>query len=70
MNTCDTCKYWGVHYQQTCDRIEITDDENVTSFNALTGTEAEIDYDVCDDSGLSVSLRTGPKFGCVKHESE
>lgn len=53
-STCKTCKFWGRSYRECCDL------EGIDEFKILVT--------VSDDTNLEVKLRTGPDFGCVRHE--
>ena len=60
MNTCKTCKWWGVYYENVCDCIGTIESE-------IPATRLEIDVRVHDDQGLEVYLITGSDFGCILH---
>lgn len=51
--SCKTCLYWKD--KRYCDYVNIQDGGNKQFF---------IDVYVLDDSGLEVTLLTGPDFGC------
>ena len=64
MPTCSTCVFWkrtnrlrrkDVNY---CDKLTQGDD-----YSTLV-----VDVKVLDDSGLDVTVVTGPNFGCVLHQ--
>lgn len=67
MNTCDTCKHWGVSKRgphsyganRTCEHIV---------------REGGIPYDASvspiHDNNFLSELFTGPKFGCLHHEAK
>ena len=57
-NTCKNCRFWGYYRKGECDRVG-----GLFTENLLAGFDVEAR--VWDDSGLSVSLVTGPDFGCV-----
>lgn len=68
MNTCNTCKYWNVHYNimisglnsvSDCDKVKRMPDKCMTF---------EIDATATDNSGLEYTLLTSGNFGCVLHE--
>lgn len=66
MNKCKTCKYWEKHHvydRGTCEQPEEDD---------LSKNPAGLHVSVCvsDDSGLWVTLRTGPEFGCVNWKAK
>ena len=58
MNTCKTCKWWGVDYEGACDFVNIPHKEE---------TRFEIRVTADDDQGLHAELMTGPEFGCIHH---
>lgn len=59
--TCKTCKWWGRHYANTCDKIE-------HDASAKGPQSFEIAVTVADDHNLSVRFVTGPEFGCNQWE--
>lgn len=67
MPTCDTCKYWKASYlkkgKMCCDFIDTISAEKPPS-------NVELEATASDDSGLMAELVTGPKFGCVHHQSK
>ena len=56
MNTCKTCRWWGLHESDGpqkgcyCPKLESKDSDGAR----------------CDDPGAT--LMTGPDFGCIHHE--
>jgi len=68
MNTCKNCKWWGDYIQKSDDvppsyrGCDYYDDESDAGF--------EVVVDICDDTGLEVSLFTGPDFGCIKFQNK
>lgn len=55
---CKNCRFWGRYRKGECDREGGQFPDNpAAAFEAVAR--------VLDDSGLTVSLVTGPEFGCV-----
>lgn len=67
MNTCDTCIYWKEytrqHNMKRCELMERLDPRD----KYVSG--AGIHVETPDDHGLDVTFLTGPKFGCIQHET-
>ena len=58
MRTCKNCKFWGVDYENVCDRVYPFCDElkpDTFSINVVAG----------DNQGVEDFLVTGPDFGCL-----
>jgi hypothetical protein len=58
---CKDCAFWRDGY---CDKV---------NYNIVTGEEKssfEIEFFTDDDSSLTIQLKTGPEFGCVKFEKK
>lgn len=62
MNTCKTCVFWENNH---CDLPDIRYRPNKNP-----NADVEIEWDADDDSGLTISLKTGPDFGCVHHQEK
>lgn len=60
MNTCKTCRWWGVVLEGCCDFVN-------TIYGEKPSKRFEIVASADDDSNLQASLCTGPDFGCVHH---
>ncbi len=61
--SCGTCKHWGVHHDEVCDRVDTIMDIKDAEFVI----NIYVDDDQ-DDQLLDYHLRTGAKFGCIHHE--
>lgn len=60
-STCETCQYWDTGVCGLVDLVEV--DMRNQSRDAF-----EVNVRVVDDHGLRVELRTGPDFGCNRHQ--
>ena len=60
---CKNCKFWGVDYDNACDRVGNGDPD-------LDDSEFDIDFGADDDQGSFAELITGPNFGCIKFENK
>lgn len=59
---CQNCRFWGHYRKGECDRVGgLFSDDPGTSFDVVAR--------VLDDSGLSIGLVTGPRFGCLHFEA-
>jgi len=63
IGTCNDCKYWGVWYENACEKINIGTSYIPNDNNA--GIYVEVD----DDSNFEVHMITGPEFWCALFES-
>ena len=63
---CKNCRWWR---DGDCDRIDQIDLHG-TRDEKLSDDDSRIEWSAADDHGLSISLRTGPNFGCVKFEAK
>lgn len=64
MNTCDTCKWW----------IELIDtpseyQHHICSNEKIGNGDSELDG-LNDNADYDYGVTTGPKFGCIHHESK
>ena len=60
---CKNCKFWGIDYDNECDRVGYADIE-------LDDSSFDIEHGADDDQGSFAQLITGPNFGCIKFESK
>ena len=65
MNTCDTCKWWGVKTWMRYRRGDSRCCEHVTSF---MGDYPHSALQAVHDNDYGSEVFTGPKFGCIHHE--
>ncbi len=66
MNTCDTCKFWGWQEdrklnRKRCENSSLGDDRDAMRDDGLLA------QGLYEDGAV---IETGPKFGCVHHESQ
>ena len=66
MATCDICKFWKRQNSSIGECSFMLHSEIKKGDN----TTIEIDIEVSDDSGLILTITTGEKFGCIKHEKK
>jgi hypothetical protein len=62
--TCSTCSYWDEDSKCLCS--DVVGDIYAQMQGDHFGIAARVD----DDSGLTVSFKTGPDFGCVKYKAK
>lgn len=66
MNTCDTCKFWFARCED--DRTEtICTNENL---DCDKRGETACGCDAYAEGNRTGAILTGPKFGCIHHESK
>lgn len=69
MNTCDTCKWWGMEqYRHVFDGDDFKLCGN-TKVNEWKGSNTDPDT-VCLHKSIDTSIITGPKFGCIHWEAK
>lgn len=62
MNTCDTCKYWGIPMPQYMGSERLPDrPSDICAHPHMNGMHHE-------DGCIWDVLQCGPKFGCIHHE--
>ena len=65
MGNCKNCKWW-IYYTSNEKECDFSDSIN----DATEATRFELYASAADDTNLSVSLFTGPDFGCIHYKHE
>lgn len=67
--TCRTCRHWIRDREHSGECVVVDQQEGCRNPDEKRDdTRLSIEYRILDDSGLNIMLRTGPDFGCVRHE--
>jgi hypothetical protein len=66
-NYCKNCKYWK--NGNVCDKIEMSEEIEDLHNDLIDKQMATIQWNVHDDSGLYIYLKTKPDFGCNYFEA-
>ena len=71
MGHCKDCKYWESHSDMFNKSWMTCEAPNWVERDTKIGdADFAIFADASDDSGLTVGLKTGPMFGCIKFQKD
>lgn len=64
---CKNCVFWS--YDGSCESVDVSESKaELKALKDVSSSHLVVDVHVADNHGLSVKLRTGPDFGCVRFD--
>lgn len=67
LSTCATCKWFGIDYDLSADKVADCGFINTIPATAHPLTSVDIKATASDDQGLTAVLMVGAGFGCIHH---